>query len=100
MFEDFTKQKEYRGQMIILNQKGLHTRPSSVLARCARSFRSEIVLRFKDKVVDSKSILDILTLSAVEGSLVEVEATGCDAREAVEEILELCKRHFDVPNLD
>jgi phosphocarrier protein len=45
--------------------------------------------------VDGKSILNILTLAAVEGTSLTIEATGPDAQAALDALAELVMRNFD-----
>jgi phosphotransferase system HPr (HPr) family protein len=45
--------------------------------------------------VDGKSILEVLTLAAESGTRLVVEATGPDAREALEAIGVLFERRFN-----
>ncbi len=79
---------------IVENDKGLHTRPSTELVKCAILFNSEILLVCKDQKVSAKSLLGILTLAASKGTQVTVEATGTDAEEAVAAILDLASNKF------
>jgi phosphocarrier protein HPr len=80
----------------VLNKKGLHTRPSTELVKCASRFSAKIYLTYQDAVVNAKSLLGILMLAAAKGARITVEAEGHDASEAVETILELAKNHFDM----
>lgn len=79
---------------IIINEKGLHTRPSTELVKCAASFRSQITLIYQNMTVNAKSLLGILMLAAARGSKIKIEAEGEDAKEAVRSILELAKNKF------
>ncbi len=83
-----------RGFFIVMNDKGLHTRPSTELVKCATSFKSHINLTFQDLVVNAKSLLGILTLAAGRGSRIEIEATGEDAEEAIATLIELSRNKF------
>ncbi len=85
---------KYRDTFIVKNDKGLHTRPSTELVKCACSYKAEIHLICDDTVVNAKSILGILMLAASKGTLLTVEASGQDAKEAVEAILKLSERKF------
>ncbi|MEI6242350.1 MAG: HPr family phosphocarrier protein [Chlamydiota bacterium] len=80
----------------ILNDKGLHTRPSTELVRCAASFRSHIQLFHKNFTVNCKSLLGILMLAAGRGSKIRIEAVGDDAEEAVSSILNLAENKFNI----
>lgn len=88
------KNKKVKGSFIVVNDKGLHTRPSTELVKCAASFRSEVLLIYQNQVVNAKSLLGILTLAAARGSKIDVEAVGEDAEEAVRRILELARNKF------
>jgi phosphocarrier protein HPr len=83
-----------RGFFIVINDKGLHTRPSTELVKCATSFKAQVNLIYQDLVVNAKSLLGILTLAATRGSRIEIEAVGDDAQEAVETLIELARNKF------
>jgi phosphotransferase system HPr (HPr) family protein len=81
-------------EVVVGIEQGLHARPADLLAREARKWQSRIELVGKTQRVDGKSILDLLTLAAEAGTRLVVEATGPDAREAVEAIGGLFDRNF------
>lgn len=68
----------------ISNPQGLHMRPAYLFAETAAKFESKIELVKEEIRIDGKSILDILTLGATQGTEVSVEATGADAQEAID----------------
>mgnify|MGYP003811420027 CR=1 FL=1 len=78
-----------------MNEKGLHTRPSAELVKCAAKFSSKIELQYRNFIVDAKSLLGILMLAASKGSKIKVMAEGIDAENAVQSILTLAKRKFN-----
>lgn len=88
------KARQAYGSFIVINDKGLHTRPSTELVKCATSFRSQINLIYQDFVVNAKSLLGILTLAAARGSHIDIEAIGEDAEEAVATLIELARNKF------
>lgn len=67
-----------RRTVIVHNPAGLHMRPAAAVARCAQSFRAVIRVSLDDKTVDCKSPLALITLIAVPGSLLTIEAEGAD----------------------
>ena len=81
---------------VVLNDKGLHTRPSTELVKCAGSFKSNITLCYQKNTVNAKSSLGILMLAASRGSKIWVEATGDDAEASVQGILALAKNRFNI----
>ncbi len=82
-------------EVVVANAQGLHARPADLLAREARRWRSRIELVADAQRVDGKSILEVLTLAAEAGTRLVVEATGPDAREALEAIGGLFERKFN-----
>jgi phosphocarrier protein HPr len=82
-------------EVVVANSQGLHARPADLLAREARRWQSRIELVADSHRVDGKSILDVLTLAAEAGTRLVVEATGPDAREALEAIGSLFDRNFN-----
>lgn len=89
------KQK-IKGMFVVLNDKGLHTRPSTELVKCAANFSAQIYLSYRNYVVNAKSILGILMLAAERGAKIVIEAAGDDAEEAVGAILRLAQNKFNI----
>jgi phosphocarrier protein len=83
-----------KGKFIVLNDRGLHTRPSTELARCASTFKSRVFLKYHKHAVNAKSLLGILMLAAAKGANISIEAEGVDAEEAVQSIIDLAKNNF------
>ena len=81
---------------IVLNDKGLHTRPSTELVRCAARYDAKIMLTYKNTQVNAKSLLGILMLAAERGAKIGVEADGVDAEKALSAILRLAQNKFNV----
>ncbi|NGX26529.1 MAG: Phosphocarrier protein HPr [Chlamydiae bacterium] len=88
-----TKEKK---TFTIINEKGLHTRPSTELVKCASNFKSEINLTYQDLTVNAKSLLGILMLAAAKGAKIQIEASGEDAQDAITAILTLAENKFNV----
>ncbi len=81
--------------VIVTNPQGLHARPADLFVKLAQKFDSQIVVVKENVRVDGKSILDILTLAAVEGTPLSVEAVGADAERAVEALCKLVEQDFN-----
>ena len=88
-----TKEKD---TFTVLNEKGLHTRPSTELVKCASTFKSDINLTYQDLTVNAKSLLGILMLAATKGSKILIEADGEDAQAAIFAIRKLSESKFNV----
>ncbi len=80
----------------ILNDKGLHTRPSTELVKCAAKFNAHIELSYRNYVVNAKSLLGILMLGAEKGAKIGIEAVGADAEKAVSALLDLARSGFNI----
>lgn len=90
----FSKSKQAKGIFVVLNDKGLHTRPSTELVKCASSFKSDVNITYQGITVNAKFLLGILTLGAPKGAKITIEASGDDAELAVEKIIELARNKF------
>lgn len=87
---------KHKAMFVVLNDKGLHTRPSTELVKCAGNFEAEIHLTYRNFEVNAKSILGILMLAAEKGAKISVEAIGDDAEAAVNAILKLAQHKFNI----
>jgi phosphotransferase system HPr (HPr) family protein len=65
-----------------------------MFARLARQFQSRIELVRDDRRVEASSIIDLLTLGAVQGTEMVLEAEGHDAQQAVEALAKLVESGF------
>jgi phosphocarrier protein len=81
-------------EVLVRNESGLHARPAAVLAQEAQKYSSEIRLSAEGKTADAKSILDILSLAAQQGTGMIVEAEGDDADTAVDRLRDLFHNRF------
>jgi phosphocarrier protein HPr len=88
--------KNCKDSFIVVNEKGLHTRPSTELVKCAATFKSQMTLTYQSYTVNAKSLLGILMLAAVRGAKIHVSAEGEDAEEAVKTLLTLAKNKFNI----
>lgn len=80
--------------VVIENEQGLHARPAELMARLARQFQSHIELIRDDRRVEASSIMDLLTLGAVQGTRLIVAAEGDDAEQAVDALARLVQSGF------
>jgi phosphocarrier protein HPr len=84
-----------RRQVEITYPLGLHLRAANTFATLARSFRAETRVSSDGKEADGKSILDLLTLAAACGSVLDLEARGPDAEAVVAALVELVQGGFN-----
>ncbi len=82
-------------EVYLLNEEGLHARPATVFVEKASGFTSEITVCAKDKRVDGKSIIDLLTLGAAKGTKLVIEASGEDNESALNALEKLVNDNFN-----
>ena len=84
----------------IENRMGLHMRPAFQFVDMACQFESDILVRRQDRVVDGKHAMELLLLEASKGSSIEIQANGPDAEKAVDDLVALVQRQFDIKEDD
>lgn len=78
----------------VVNSQGLHARPAALIVKLTSQYQSKIEI-IKDSLrIDGKSILDILTLGAPQGTTLLIEADGPDADAALEALSALFASKF------
>ena len=78
-------------QFVFSNGEGLHARPAAQLVAAATPFKSDLSLEFKEKNVNLKSILGVMSLGVAAGSTISVIANGEDEEEAMKKLEELLR---------
>ncbi len=78
----------------VLNEAGLHARPSSVLVKTASEFESDLFIEMYGYRINGKSILGLLTLAAEHGSEMELIVDGPDEEQAMEVLSRLFENKF------
>ncbi|MEA3548457.1 MAG: HPr family phosphocarrier protein [Thermodesulfobacteriota bacterium] len=81
-------------EITIKNKSGLHSRPSTLLVETAKRFSADIRLIQDQMSVDSKSILDVMSLGCALGTRLTITARGKDAEEALEALAKLISNKF------
>ncbi len=82
-------------KVTICNRLGLHARPAMSFVETACNFQSDVVVRRENQKVDGKSIMQMMMLAATKGTELLIEATGPDANETIQALIELVNRGFD-----
>ena len=76
----------------IIAETGIHARPATLLVQTASKFSSDINLEYKEKSVNLKSIMGVMSLGVGQGSDVTISAEVSDEVEAIEAISETMKK--------
>ena len=88
------KHRKVVREIRIGNKLGLHARPASLLAKLASKYRADITVRKGNDEVNAKSIMGIITLAASRDAMLHFTASGPDAEQALEAIVELVEGKF------
>ncbi len=85
-------------RLTICNRKGLHARASARFVRTAECFDASVQVVKDGTAVNGNSIMGLMMLGAGPGSTILVQATGRQAREALDALTELVNNGFDEDN--
>lgn len=73
-------------KIVIKSTVGLHASLAAKVVQAASKYDVDIELHYKDKVVDLKSILGLMSLAVPSGKDVVVVANGDEAEAAINDI--------------
>jgi phosphocarrier protein HPr len=76
------------------HEAGLHARPAALFVKLAATFQSAITVTLGAKTINAKSIVQVLTLGAKQGSTITVQADGPDEAAAIAALEQLVGRDF------
>ncbi|MCF6157877.1 MAG: phosphoenolpyruvate--protein phosphotransferase [wastewater metagenome] len=90
-----TNSRLFERKVKITNSNGMHARPATKFAEIANKYNSDIRVKAKNKEVDGKSIIELLTLGAENDTEIFICAKGSDAAEALDALEWLVKGKFE-----
>jgi len=73
-------------KVIINSLVGLHARPASVFSRTAKKYESKVRVKYKNKEVNGKSAIHLISLNAKYGVEIEIIVDGPDESKALDEL--------------
>lgn len=76
-------------QFTVIADTGIHARPATLLVQTASRYTSDIQLEYKDKKVNLKSIMGVMSLGIGKGAEVTISTDGNDEDDAMAGIEEL-----------
>lgn len=81
----------------VQDKTGLHARPAVKLTKLAKSFAAAVEIRQQgdEKWINAKSPSAVMKLKAPYLCVLEIRASGDDARRATEALCDLVNRDFD-----
>lgn len=81
-------------EVTVENQVGLHARPATFFIQKANEFKSSIWVEKEERRVNAKSLLGVLSLGIVGGTMIDIIADGSDEQEAVDSLVALVESGF------
>ncbi len=82
-------------EVTVVNVVGLHARPATFFIQKANSYKSSIWVGKDDRRVNAKSLLGVLSMGIVKGTVVTLIADGDDEKEALDGLEELVSSGLD-----
>ncbi len=82
-------------RLVIVHERGLHARAAAKFVGVLNNFQAEIEVEKDGVRVSGRSIMGLMMLAAAPGTVIDVEACGCDAPEALAALALLVENRFD-----
>lgn len=73
----------------ITTPEGLHARPTALIVSAVTPFEAEVELTYKEKSVNLKSIMGVMSQGISPGSVVTISAQGADADKLMKTVTEV-----------
>ena len=80
--------------LVIPNAKGLHVRAATLLSQTASRYQSSVTVEHAGERANGKSIMNLLLLTASQGTRVRVTVEGPDAGDAMAAVVALIESGF------
>lgn len=84
----------YTKEITVKNEVGLHARPATYFIQKANEFKSGIWVEKEERRVNAKSLLGVLSLGIMQGTVITLMADGNDEQDAVESLSALIDNNF------
>ncbi len=92
--ETLADSQEIAQEVRIPNSLGLHARPAMQLVDLANRFDAHLRIAKGKQLVDAKSIMQVMTLAATQGTMLTISAIGSDAPQAIDAMAKLIAEGF------
>lgn len=81
-------------QLTLLNPQGLHARAAAVFVKALHGLSVEVRVSWEGRTVNGRSILDLMTLGAPQGSILDIQIRGVDAAAALAAVTKVIEARF------
>jgi catabolite repression HPr-like protein len=79
-------------KVVVNLEAGLHARPAAAFVQEANKYISEVFVIKKNKKVNAKSIMGIMSLAVSKGTEITIMADGADEEQAVEALTQIVSK--------
>ena len=87
----------FEAKATILNEAGIHCRPSAILVKEGCSYDGLIFVKAPSGTCNLTSALELIMLGLEQGTEVTIQVTGPDEEEYAKKLAGLFETHFDFP---
>ena len=81
-------------EVTVTNSVGLHARPATYFIQKANTYKCSVWIVCGERRANAKSLLGVLSLGIIKGSVVKLIADGADEAEAIEGLSTLILKGF------
>ena len=81
-------------RLTLINKQGLHARAAAALVRALSGLDAQVLVSWEGRKVNGRSMLDLMTLGAPRGSVLEVQISGTDADAALAALTRVVENRF------
>ena len=78
----------------VTNEYGLHARPAAMIVRTLNQYECEVIIYYNSEEANCRNILDIMSLAAACGEMLEIKAEGPESDAALIAIKDLFDSRF------
>lgn len=78
-------------KVVVIDPVGLHARPATVAVNAASKFKCDVKIAYKDRSVNMKSIMGVMSLGIPTQSEIVISCEGEDEEVAIKTIEEILK---------
>lgn len=79
-------------QVVVKSTVGLHASLAAEIVKAASKYSVDVKIQYKDKTIDVKSILGLMSLAVPSGENLIIEATGDQAVAAIADIASILEK--------
>ena len=85
---------QYNTRLTLTNTQGLHARAAAAFVRALSGMSAQVLVSWKGQTVNGRSMLELMTLGAPRGSVLEVQVSGADAEAALAALTQVVENRF------